>query len=50
MKPILWYDDIRKYIVTPFVGVWIETTGKTLGHKPMIVTPFVGVWIETAKK
>ena len=25
LKPILWYDDIKKYIVTPFVGVWIET-------------------------
>ena len=34
-------------MVTPFVGVWIETLhhqGKRLGRS---VTPFVGVWIET---
>ena len=34
-------------MVTPFVGVWIETmeSAKTRKHKN--VTPFVGVWIET---
>ena len=38
LKPVLWYDDIRKYIVTPFVGVWIETksggrvTQKVMSH------------------
>ena len=37
----------NKVLVTPFVGVWIETA-QVLAHfgiKP--VTPFVGVWIET---
>ena len=37
----------HRYIVTPYVGVWIETVreccSKPLGH----VTPYVGVWIET---
>ena len=33
--------------VTPFVGVWIETSVVTLSTFAGIVTPFVGVWIET---
>ena len=33
--------------VTPFVGVWIETTGVEPTPPPSGVTPFVGVWIET---
>ena len=33
--------------VTPFVGVWIETTEVFSLHPPWLVTPFVGVWIET---
>ena len=34
-------------MVTPFVGVWIETRlGISLSLLPH-VTPFVGVWIET---
>ena len=33
--------------VTPFVGVWIETTRYRLQHNAQRVTPFVGVWIET---
>ena len=36
-------------IVTPFVGVWIETLLGGLFGKSNTVTPFVGVWIETAK-
>ena len=34
-------------VVTPFVGVWIETL--PLSWRPPVptVTPFVGVWIET---
>ena len=34
-------------IVTPFVGVWIETSSITKNHFRKNVTPFVGVWIET---
>ena len=33
--------------VTPFVGVWIETTLDKLFDCCLEVTPFVGVWIET---
>ena len=33
--------------VTPYVGVWIETT-QARDHPIMgLVTPYVGVWIET---
>ena len=35
--------------VTPFVGVWIETSALKRFCSCIIVTPFVGVWIETRK-
>ena len=34
-------------MVTPFVGVWIETKGHEYIIFETAVTPFVGVWIET---
>ena len=34
-------------IVTPCVGVWIETVLETLEAAEVMVTPCVGVWIET---
>ena len=34
-------------IVTPYVGVWIETGGKPYNKVGKSVTPYVGVWIET---
>ena len=34
-------------LVTPFVGVWIETLIYLHVSVIMKVTPFVGVWIET---
>ena len=34
-------------LVTPFVGVWIETRPKQDRLSGCRVTPFVGVWIET---
>ena len=34
-------------MVTPFVGVWIETTTLDSSSDDDVVTPFVGVWIET---
>ena len=33
--------------VTPFVGVWIETSQQQWYNMLSGVTPFVGVWIET---
>ena len=34
-------------VVTPFVGVWIETHLSASVLHVVSVTPFVGVWIET---
>ena len=34
-------------MVTPHVGVWIETLIQTISVQPILVTPHVGVWIET---
>ena len=34
-------------LVTPFVGVWIETLIVERVSTEVAVTPFVGVWIET---
>ena len=34
-------------MVTPFVGVWIETSVTATALLSRVVTPFVGVWIET---
>ncbi len=34
-------------VVTPYVGVWIETCPRSLSPVRWIVTPYVGVWIET---
>ena len=34
-------------LVTPFVGVWIETADRAPHRYVSYVTPFVGVWIET---
>ena len=34
-------------LVTPFVGVWIETYNHSYLSHVCLVTPFVGVWIET---
>ena len=34
-------------VVTPCVGVWIETHNAMIKRTPFVVTPCVGVWIET---
>ena len=39
--------DTCVFVVTPFVGVWIETSQTGNHVSKMGVTPFVGVWIET---
>ena len=36
-----------RFVVTPFVGVWIETILFCTFSIALEVTPFVGVWIET---
>ena len=36
-----------RLLVTPYVGVWIETDFYTLIVTHYLVTPYVGVWIET---
>ena len=36
-------------VVTPFVGVWIETRRLPVHCSLRLVTPFVGVWIETQR-
>ena len=36
-----------KDIVTPYVGVWIETKRNGSRKHKYPVTPYVGVWIET---
>ena len=36
-------------VVTPHVGVWIETGVGITGEWRYRVTPHVGVWIETCK-
>ena len=44
------HHDIQlfaEYAVTPFVGVWIETSLRFTSLASKQVTPFVGVWIET---
>ena len=37
-------------MVTPCVGVWIETQYGSVAVLPSIVTPCVGVWIETTSQ
>ena len=39
-----------RLLVTPFVGVWIETLFLFYDKLMYTVTPFVGVWIETSAK
>ncbi len=40
-------EDVGFPWVTPFVGVWIETSLARCWSRRKEVTPFVGVWIET---
>ena len=56
MSLLMWECGLKQHIpanyrkrltVTPYVGVWIETT-LTAGALTLdTVTPYVGVWIET---
>ena len=37
----------QRLVVTPYVGVWIETLRTLWRRNRRKVTPYVGVWIET---
>ena len=49
LKPNRYNEGGVASKVTPYVGVWIETTSLAYkgGHDG--VTPYVGVWIETIR-
>ena len=47
LKHLLVMLLIMVWLVTPFVGVWIETAKANDMRAAGLVTPFVGVWIET---
>ena len=47
LKQIEWSARLRISVVTPYVGVWIETAMYKLIIAKIGVTPYVGVWIET---
>ena len=38
---------LQAKVVTPYVGVWIETLSAKWLRLAILVTPYVGVWIET---
>ena len=46
LKPVKRFLMIL-LLVTPYVGVWIETYGLRNAIDYGTVTPYVGVWIET---
>ena len=50
LKLIARFVSIAVTLVTPFVGVWIETFVASKHGHALAVTPFVGVWIETTSK
>ena len=47
MKQLYLPIVLAVLVVTPFVGVWIETLYLCVYSLDSGVTPFVGVWIET---
>ena len=49
LKPKLLYAYGEATVVTPYVGVWIETACNMIRKTRCSVTPYVGVWIETSK-
>ena len=48
LKPGMENNKQSNTVVTPCVGVWIETVVSLLPMKLIEVTPCVGVWIETS--
>ena len=49
LKLRMYIDPEKGSVVTPFVGVWIETYVISYRNITYFVTPFVGVWIETCR-
>ena len=49
LKPGMENNKQSNTVVTPCVGVWIETVVSLLPMKLIEVTPCVGVWIETER-
>ena len=49
LKPIVYGSCKLLDLVTPCVGVWIETFSVGTLEISSLVTPCVGVWIETSK-
>ena len=47
LKPGMENNKQSNTVVTPCVGVWIETLELIKSKYPTAVTPCVGVWIET---
>ena len=47
LKQVSLNEVNSEFMVTPYVGVWIETTITSSFAASTIVTPYVGVWIET---
>ena len=47
LKPAGIAAPVMRTVVTPYVGVWIETRRRCRSASPHGVTPYVGVWIET---
>ena len=47
LKPPLTLISFTISLVTPYVGVWIETASSVPSTLIVPVTPYVGVWIET---
>ena len=47
MKRPVWVERLGGLVVTPHVGVWIETLLYRFFLWQNQVTPHVGVWIET---
>ena len=47
LKLVQKYEKVEKWVVTPCMGVWIETLRRSIRLTLSQVTPCMGVWIET---
>ena len=46
LKLINYLPAIRKYLVAPLAGAWIEIKENKSNTNPVIVAPLAGAWIE----
>ena len=49
LKPASRRRNLAAAIVTPCMGVWIETVAVVISEQERWVTPCMGVWIETLR-